>query len=48
MKALFEGFISGVKETPRAFFAPASALWRLLLETTEQLIAAENDARKIK
>lgn len=41
MKEFFDGFICGVKETPRAFFAPAVALWRVLLETTEQLIAAE-------
>ena len=48
MNALFEGFISDVEETQRAFFAPAVALWRLLLATTEQLIAAENDAWKIE
>ena len=37
MKEFWEGFVSGAKETPRAFFAPAVAIWRLLLETTEDL-----------
>lgn len=37
MKEFWEGFVSGAKETPRAFFAPAVAVWRLLLETTEDL-----------
>ena len=40
MKDFLEGFFSGAKETPRAFFAPAVAVWRLLLETTEQLTGA--------
>jgi len=33
-----QGFIKGAKETPRLFFAPAVAIWRLLLNTTESLI----------
>ena len=37
LKPFVEGFIKGVKETPRAFFAPAVAIWRLLLDTTESL-----------
>ena len=37
MKEFWEGFVSGAKETPRAFFGPAVAIWRLLLETTEDL-----------
>ena len=37
MKEFWEGFVSGAKETPWAFFAPAVAIWRLLLETTEDL-----------
>ena len=40
MKEFWEGFVSGAKETPRAFFAPAVAVWHLLLETTEQLTEA--------
>ena len=48
VKEFFDGFICGVKETPRAFFAPAVALWRVLLETTEQLIATENKSREVE
>lgn len=33
-----QGFIKGAKETPRGFFAPAVAIWRLLLDTTESLV----------
>jgi hypothetical protein len=33
-----QGFIKGAKETPRGFFAPAVAIWRILLNTTESLI----------
>jgi len=32
-----EGFIQGVKETPKGYFAPIVALWRTLVETTEDL-----------
>ena len=32
------GFIEGAKETPRAYFAPAVAIWRLLVSTTESLL----------
>ena len=31
MHEFIEGFVKGAKETPRAFFAPAIALWRLVL-----------------
>ena len=48
MKELFDGFICGVKETPRAFFAPAVALWRVLLDTTEYLLSAENKSREVE
>jgi len=34
-----EGFLEGVKETPKAYFAPAIALWQLLIKTTEDLIS---------
>ena len=48
MKEFWEGFVSGAMETPRAFFAPAVALWRVLLETTDQLLTAENETRKVE
>lgn len=38
MKDFIEGFVKGAKETPRGFFAPAVAVWRLLVSTTESLI----------
>lgn len=38
MRDFINGFIKGAKETPRAFFAPAIAVWRLLLNTTESLV----------
>jgi len=33
------GFIKGAKETPRAYFAPAVAVWRLLISTTNSLMS---------
>ena len=48
MTGFRDGFINGVKVTPRAFFAPAVALWRLLQETTDDLIAGSNETRRIK
>jgi len=38
MKDFLDGFIKGAKETPRAFFAPAIAVWRLLVSTTNSLL----------
>lgn len=38
MSEFLRGFIKGAKETPRGFFAPAVAIWRLLLSTTESLL----------
>lgn len=38
MNDFIKGFIKGAKETPRGFFAPAVAVWRLLVSTTESLI----------
>jgi hypothetical protein len=35
------GFVEGARETPRAFFAPLVAVWRLLLSTTQSLIASK-------
>jgi len=39
MNDFLEGFLKGAKETPRAFFAPAIAVWRLLVSVTESLLA---------
>jgi len=38
MRDFADGFIQGAMETPRAFFTPAIAVWRLLLHTTESLV----------
>ncbi|MDD2744619.1 MAG: hypothetical protein PHV02_20355 [Rhodocyclaceae bacterium] len=37
MNDFIEGFIKGAKETPKAYFAPAIAIWRLLLGVSESL-----------
>lgn len=37
MNEFFQGFSKGAKETPRRYFAPAIALWRLLVVVTESL-----------
>jgi hypothetical protein len=39
MKEFVEGFMKGAMETPKGFFAPAVALWLLLLNTTESLVS---------
>lgn len=41
MDEFITGFINGARATPRAFFAPAVAIWRLLIETTESLISKD-------
>lgn len=38
MKDFIAGFWKGARETPAAFFAPAIALWRLLVNTTDSLL----------
>lgn len=38
MNDFVEGFIKGAKETPRGYFAPVVALWRLLVSVTESLL----------
>jgi hypothetical protein len=43
LKAFMQGFTQGAKETPRGFFAPAIAIWRLLLDTTESLCSKRKD-----
>lgn len=42
MRDFMQGFIKGAEETPRMFFAPAIAVWRLLLETTESLAGSKS------
>ena len=39
MNILLKAFIKGAHETPKAYFAPLIAIWRLLLKTTESLIS---------
>ena len=38
MKDFIDGFMKGAKETPKGFFAPAVALWYLLVQTTESML----------
>ncbi len=37
MNDFLQGFIKGAKETPKGFFAPAIAIWRLLIGVTDSL-----------
>jgi len=37
MNDFVKGFIKGAKETPRGFFAPAIAIWRLLVGVSDSL-----------
>lgn len=46
MSDFVQGFIKGAKETPVAFFAPAIAIWTLLLSTTESLIEPASKSQK--
>lgn len=43
MRDFIHGFIHGARTTPTAFFAPAVAVWRLLLNTTESVITRGKD-----
>lgn len=38
MSDFVKGFIKGAKETPRGYFAPAVALWRVLVGVTNSLV----------
>lgn len=40
MNDFLAGMIEGAKETPRAYFAPIVALWRLLTSTTQSLLGS--------
>lgn len=46
MNDFVQGFIKGAKETPRGFFAPLVAVWRLLLSVTESLVHSQNGSNK--
>jgi hypothetical protein len=45
MNEFFAGFIKGAKETPRAYFAPIIALWRLFASTAESLLTPDTRDR---
>lgn len=42
MNDFLVGFLKGARETPRAYFAPAVAVWRLLVSVTESLLASKS------
>lgn len=42
MNEFLKGFIRGAKETPRGFFAPAIAIWQLLIEVSESLTSDDS------
>ncbi len=37
MNDFMQGFVKGAKETPRIFFAPLIAIWRLLISASESV-----------
>lgn len=41
VKLFMQGFIKGAQETPKAYFAPLIALWRLMYTTTKSVIDDE-------
>lgn len=43
MNDFVQGFMKGAKETPLGFFAPAIAIWRLLVGVTNSLTKQKND-----
>lgn len=45
MSDFIQGFIKGAKETPRGFFAPAVAVWRLLVGVTDSLLRNKTDGK---
>lgn len=46
MNDFVKGFIKGAKETPRGFFAPAVAIWRMLIDTSDSLTKDKNNVRR--
>lgn len=45
MTDFVRGFIKGAKETPRGFFAPAIAIWRLFVGVTDSLLKQKNGVK---
>ena len=45
MSEFLQGFIAGVKETPKAFFAPEVAMWRLLVAAVRYLASTTESLR---
>lgn len=43
MNAFMQGFIKGAKETPIAFFVPAIAVWRVLIDVSDSLTNTNNN-----
>lgn len=41
MSAFVQGFMKGARETPRGYFAPVVAIWRLLVGVTNSLVDHE-------
>lgn len=41
MSGFLAGFFDGAKETPRAYFAPQIAIWRLLYTETSSLLTTK-------
>jgi len=39
MNAFIEGFVKAAKETPKGYFSPLVAVWLLLVNTTDSLLA---------
>lgn len=46
MNDFVNGFIKAAKETHRGFFAPAIAIWRILIETSDSLTKDKNSERR--
>lgn len=42
MSDFLKGFIKGAKETPKGFFAPAVAIFRLFRDVTDSLLSKKN------
>lgn len=45
MNDFIRGFLHGARETPAGYFAPAVAVWRLLILTTESLLSPRDRAK---
>lgn len=41
MNDFAKAFVKGAKETPRGYFAPAVAVWRVLFSVTESLVSKD-------